>query len=179
MTTAREEVILVDEKDNEIGRAEKISAHSGHGRLHRAFSVFILNDHREVLLQRRALSKYHSPGLWANSCCSHPRPGEDVECSARERLQEELGFTTAIKRIGTVLYEARLTQGLVEHELDHIFVGVYNGQVHPNPLEVSEYRWVEITTLATDLAAHPHSYAPWLGAILPVLVDNLPQEREE
>ena len=179
MTSARGEVILVDEKDNEVGRAEKISAHSGPGRLHRAFSVFILNDQGEVLLQRRAPSKYHSPGLWANACCSHPQPGEDLECSARERLQEELGFTTAISRIGTVLYHLRLMQGLVEHELDHVFIGVYNGQIDPNPSEVSEYRWVEIASLIADLAAHPDSYAPWLGAILPVLVEHLPKKSEE
>jgi len=173
MSTNREEVILVDVKDNEIGSVDKISAHVGDGRLHRAFSVFILNDHGQILLQRRAFSKYHCPGLWANSCCSHPQPGEDIEDSAKTRLQEELGINAAISRIGKVLYQVRLPNGLVEHELDHIFVGFYSGIVNPNPTEVFECKWLDVSTLRNDISMDTDSYVPWLREVLPVLLQYL------
>ncbi|HSU49504.1 MAG TPA: isopentenyl-diphosphate Delta-isomerase, partial [Segetibacter sp.] len=121
-----EEVILVNELDEQIGKMEKMEAHSK-GLLHRAFSVFIFNDQGEMLLQQRAVSKYHSGGLWTNACCSHPRPEEATEDAALRRLQEELGFTVSLAKIFDFRYNASFTNGLTEHEFDHVFVGTYNG----------------------------------------------------
>ena len=173
MSINREEVILVDVKDNEIGSVDKTTAHVGDGCLHRAFSVFIMNDHGQILLQRRAFSKYHCPGLWANSCCSHPQPGEDIEDSAQTRLQEELGINAAISSIGKVVYKIRLPNGLVEHELDHIFVGFYSGIVNPNPAEVFDCKWLDVSTLRNDISMDTDSYVPWLQDVLPVLLQYL------
>ncbi|HEX8460985.1 MAG TPA: isopentenyl-diphosphate Delta-isomerase, partial [Segetibacter sp.] len=117
-----EEVILVTEHDEQIGSMEKMQAHRK-GVLHRAFSIFVINDRKEMLLQQRSLSKYHSGGLWTNACCSHPRPGEDTASAAVRRLSEELGFTTSIKKIFDFRYNAAFDNGLIEHEFDHVYVG--------------------------------------------------------
>jgi isopentenyl-diphosphate delta-isomerase len=166
-------VILVDEHDNVLGYQEKLRAHLGAGQLHRAFSIFVLDDRDRLLLQRRASSKYHCPGLWANSCCSHPQPGIPLLRCARLRLQEELGFSTPLVKIGAVQYQLALNGGLTEREFDHIFLGRYAGWVYPNPDEVQDYKWVSIAELEQDLQEHVEKYTPWLPKILPVLRTHL------
>src|ERR1700754_609781 len=136
----REEVILVDEHDTPLGTLEKIEAHQK-ALLHRALSVFIFNRKGEMLLQQRARGKYHSAGLWTNACCSHPRPGEDTREAAFRRLREELGFTTFLEKMFHFTYKAELDNGLTEYEFDHVFVGVYDQDIHPDPEEVSDYRY--------------------------------------
>lgn len=159
-------VVLVDERDTSIGVAPKLDVHRD-GRLHRAVSVVLFDDRGRVMLQRRADAKYHSGGLWSNSCCGHPRPGESVEDAAGRRLSDELGVAgCAVTRIGELAYFAELGNGLVEHELDHILVGQWRGAVTPNPLEVSEIRWVDPPTLLLDLAEVPTAYTPWAGPVI-------------
>ena len=132
------EVILVDEQDQEIGVMEKMEAHR-QGLLHRAFSVFIFNEKGEMLLQQRSLDKYHSGGLWTNACCSHPRPGEDIQRAAQRRLHEELGFVTSIEEIFDFIYKSPFDNGLTEHEFDHVFIGVYDDVIEPNQKEVKDF----------------------------------------
>ena len=132
-----EQVILVDEHDNAIGLMEKMEAHRL-AKLHRAFSVFAMNDKNEILLQRRALHKYHSGGLWTNTCCSHPRDGENVEEAAKRRLMEEMGFTCDVKRIFSFIYKAELDNDLTEHELDHVLIARWNDDPNVNPDEVAD-----------------------------------------
>src|ERR1700754_4636109 len=137
----QEEVILVDKDDTPLGTMEKIEAHR-QALLHRAFSVFIFNSKGEMLLQRRAPGKYHSPGLWTNACCSHPRPGEDTGVAAGRRLQGGLGVTMPMGKLFEFTYRSVFDNGLTEYEFDHVFVGVYDGDVYPDPAEVSEYSWM-------------------------------------
>ncbi len=151
-----ETVILVDEKDHPRGSQEKLVAHLIPQR-HRAFSVFIYNGRGETLIQRRADGKYHSPGLWANSCCGHPRPGEEVREAAQRRLFEELGFTCDLTPVTRVCYTLKLEKDLWELEFTHVFQGVYEGEIHPNPEEVSEIKWV----LPHDLIKDKTKYARW------------------
>src|SRR4051812_27807392 len=134
----QEFVILVNERDEALDQMEKIEAHKK-GLLHRAFSVFIFNSKREMLLQRRAAGKYHSGGLWSNACCSHPYPGEATDAAAVRRLKEELGFSTAVHKAFDFTYRAAFDNGLTEHEFDHVFVGEYNGVIRPNADEVCDY----------------------------------------
>jgi len=161
-------VILVDKNDRELGTQDKLTAHQDGGQLHRAFSIFIIDDRGRVLLQRRAQGKYHCPGLWANSCCSHPQPGKSLlECS-QTRLREELGFSTFLLKIGTVRYRLPLSNGFTEWEFDHIFLGRYNGPAVPNPDEVEACAWVRIDDLAQGMVDHAAHYVPWLPEIFPV-----------
>ncbi len=139
----RDEVILVNENDIPLGTMEKMEAHR-RAVLHRAFSVFIFNSKGEMLLQQRAPEKYHSAGLWTNACCSHPRPGEETEAAAVRRLGEELGFTTGLEKLFHFTYRSEFTNGLTEFEFDHVFVGFYNGDVHPNTEEVSDYGYYSL-----------------------------------
>ena len=131
-------VILVNEQDRQTGTMEKMEVHQK-AILHRAFSVFIFNDKGEMLLQKRAVKKYHSGGLWTNTCCSHPQPGEDTLEAAGKRLQEEMGFNTTLNKAFTFIYKAELDNGLTEHEFDHVFIGNFNGEVQPDPEEVEDY----------------------------------------
>ena len=124
-----EEVVLVNEKDEAIGTMEKMAAHEK-ALLHRAFSVFVFNKNGDLLMQQRAHSKYHSGGLWTNTCCSHPRPGEHVADAANRRLQEEMGFTTSLNKAFDFTYKAAFDNGLTEHEFDHVFIGIYEGPIH-------------------------------------------------
>ncbi len=165
-------VVLVDPEDKEIGVAEKMDAHEGGGQRHRAFSLFILNSSGELLLQRRAQAKYHGGGLWANSCCGHPSPGADLAESAKQRLDEELGFSTSVHHLGTVLYRVPFDNGMTEWELDHLFVGNYDDDVIPNPDEVGEWKWVDVNWLVKDLEERPDSYVPWLPEIFPVFLSQ-------
>ena len=154
------EVILVDNQDNPIGQMEKLEAHQK-GLLHRAFSVFILNSKGEMLLQKRASGKYHSPDLWTNACCSHPYPGEQTLNAAKRRLQEEMGFTCQLKEIEAFVYKTEFDNGLIEHEFDHVLIGQYEGQITPNSNEVSEYRWVSISELDSLLSASENEFTFW------------------
>ena len=157
-------VILVDKKDNQLGLMEKIEAHEK-AVLHRAFSVFILNDNNELLLQRRALSKYHSPGLWTNTCCSHPREGESVINAGIRRLREEMGFETEINNLFSFIYKAEFDNGLTEHEFDHVLLGRYNKTPLINKLEVSDWKWTNMEFLKKDVVINPDLYTVWFKII--------------
>ena len=150
-----EQVILVDEHDNALGLMEKMEAHRK-AKLHRAFSVFAMNDQNEILLQRRALHKYHSGGLWTNTCCSHPRDGETVEEAATRRLLEEMGFTCHVKRIFSFIYKAELDNELTEHELDHVLIARYNEDPSINPDEVDNFDWKSVDWVAADIKGRAH-----------------------
>lgn len=156
----KEMLILVDRNDNEIGTEEKMKAHE-EGTLHRAFSIFVFNDRGEMLLQQRAKSKYHSGGLWTNACCSHPRPGESVEQAGHRRLVEEMGFDCPLEVKFNFIYRAEFDDGLIEHELDHVLFGKYNGEIHFNPNEVENYRWVSIDELKKEMTENPDHYTVW------------------
>jgi len=161
-----EEVILVDGQDGQVGRMEKLEAHRK-GLLHRAFSVFIFNERNEMLLQQRAITKYHSGGLWTNACCSHPRPGEETEAAASRRLQEELGFSTPLTKIFDFHYNAAFDNGLTEHEFDHVYVGKYSDKIDPNPSEVQDYCYKKVEEILTTLQSHPHKYTAWFRIAFP------------
>ena len=143
-----EEVVLVNEKDEAIGTMEKMAAHEK-ALLHRAFSVFVFNKNGDLLMQQRAHSKYHSGGLWTNTCCSHPRPSEHVADAANRRLQEEMGFTTSLTKAFDFTYKAVFDNGLTEHEYDHVFTGIFDGPVYFNPNEVAAYTHDHIHALLT------------------------------
>lgn len=157
---------MVDEHDREVGRAEKLQAHSNGGRLHRAVSVLIFNSRGEMLLQRRADGKYHSAGLWSNTCCTHPAPGEPPEAAARRRLREEMGFDAPLKESFQFIYRADVGGGLTEWEYDHVFTGIYEGRVNPDPAEVSDYRWVGLEELREDARRNPEKYTKWFIILL-------------
>jgi isopentenyl-diphosphate delta-isomerase len=158
-------VILVDEQDNEIGLMAKQEAHEK-ALLHRAFSVFVFNKKGELLLQQRALHKYHSGGLWTNTCCSHPRKGEQVIQSAHRRLMEEMGFDCELELKHKFIYKAPFTNGLTEHELDYIFTGEYEVAPNPNPDEVASFRWIEMAQLQKEIEEHPENFTVWFRIIL-------------
>lgn len=165
-------VVLVNERDETIGTMEKMEAHEK-GLLHRAFSVFVFNKEGLLLLQRRALTKYHSAGLWTNTCCSHPFPDEAVADAAVRRLKEELGFTTPLTKIFDFKYKAAFDNGLVEHEYDHVFVGEYEGDVQLNPEEVHEIKYVSLDEVEADMKLHPDQYTAWFHIALPKLMEQL------
>lgn len=155
----QEQVILVDVQDNEIGRMEKQEAHLK-GSLHRAFSVFLFNAKGDLLMQRRALHKYHSGGLWTNTCCSHPRPGEGNLDAAKRRLVEEMGIECELEHAFSFLYHQDVGE-LVEHELDHVFIGRFEGKPSVNPLEVAQWRYANPSELQAEMAAHPERFTVW------------------
>jgi isopentenyl-diphosphate delta-isomerase len=160
-----ENVILVDSQDQALGLMEKMEAHEK-GLLHRAFSVFIFNDKGEMMLQRRALDKYHSGGLWTNTCCSHPRDGESLEDAGRRRLIEEMGFEVPLKYGFHFIYHAPLEHGLTEHELDHVLFGHYNGAPQVNPEEVCDWKYVSLGVLQQDISENPNNYTAWFKIIM-------------
>lgn len=155
-----EEVILVDTNDSEIGKMEKMQAHI-EGRLHRAFSIFIFNSKGELLLQQRENEKYHSGGLWTNTCCSHPRVGEDIKEAVHRRLKEEMGFDCDLSEKKTFLYHAKFDNDLIEHELDHIFIGYHNGVPIPNKEEVENWKWISTKDLKKELKEEPDKFTYW------------------
>ena len=159
--TDKDSVVLVDLKDGEVGIAGKLDAHR-RGLTHRAISVFIRNAGGALLLQRRAEAKYHSGGLWANACCSHPLPAEKAADAARRRLAEEMGIDCALQPLFRTHYRAEVSDDLIEDEVVHVFGGRYDGPVKPDPAEVSEWRWASLPELERDLQARPKQYAPWL-----------------
>ena len=158
---AAERVICVDEADHIIGEAGKLDAHE-RGLLHRAFSVFLFDDQNRLLLQMRALTKYHSGGLWANSCCGHPRPDEPIIQAAVRRTREELGLAADLHEGFRFRYRANLDNGLIENELVHMMFGRFSGAAAPEPAEVASLRWMSLDALAKDVATTPSIYAPWL-----------------
>ena len=159
-----EKVILVNEFDEAIGEMEKMEAHEK-GILHRAFSVFIFNDKNELLLQKRASSKYHSGGLWSNSCCSHPRSGEHVVDAGVRRLTEELGFSVPLTSSFSFIYEAKLENDLIEHELDHVLIGRYSDEPIMNLEEVEDWKYMSLSDLDSDMKQHPELYTIWFQII--------------
>jgi len=158
-----EKVILVNKKDKVIGVEEKMKAHL-QGKLHRAFSIILFNKKGEVLIQKRAKSKYHSAGLWTNTCCSHPRPKEKIDQAAKRRLKEEMGIETDLKKIFSFIYKAKLGS-LVEYEFDHVFFGRFNGKPKPNEKEVEDWQWIKLAELKTDIAKNPQKYTTWFKII--------------
>ena len=159
-----DQVILVNEKDEQIGLMEKIEAHEK-ALLHRAFSVFVFNKNGELMLQQRALTKYHTPGLWTNTCCSHQREGESNIEAGKRRLMEEMGFTTELKDTISFIYKAPFQNGLTEHEFDHILVGHYDEDPNPNPDEVNAWKWVSLEDVKEDMKVNPDVYTEWFKII--------------
>ncbi len=170
-----EQVILVNENDEEIGLMEKMEAHEK-GLLHRAFSVFVINSKNELLLQQRAFEKYHSGGLWTNTCCSHPRKNERNIDAAHRRLVEEMGFDCSLEKLTDFIYKAELDSGLTEHEFDHVFVGNWEGKPNINPKEVASYKWMNIDTLEKDIEAFPELYTEWFKIIYQKFLNHVKNE---
>jgi isopentenyl-diphosphate Delta-isomerase len=156
----------VDEQDNPLGFMDKMEAHQK-GLIHRAFSIFIFNSRGEMLLQQRALNKYHSAGLWSNSCCSHPYPGEDITEAASRRLNEELGFNAPLEKIFDFIYQASFENGLVENEFDHVFVGHYDGNIEMNSEEVRDYAFKPMKQIRRELEDRPEIYTEWFKISFP------------
>ena len=157
-------VVLVDQNDQKLGLMEKQQAHIA-GLLHRAFSVFVFNSKGELMIQQRAASKYHSPTLWTNTCCSHPRDNETYEQAAHRRLQEEMGFDCDLEFKFSFIYKAHLDNNLTEHELDHVFIGTFDEEPQLNPDEVMAYRWVDLMDLKKDIEKNPQNYTAWFKII--------------
>ena len=155
-----EKVILVDKNDNSQGIMEKMEAHEK-GLLHRAFSVFIFNKKNELMIQKRALTKYHSPGLWTNTCCSHPREGEKTIDAAHRRMVEEMGFDCDISEVFSFTYKADVGQGLTEHEFDHVFIGKYNDAPNINHEEVNDWKFVSMAEIKKNMQQSPEQYTVW------------------
>ncbi|MBT8243703.1 MAG: isopentenyl-diphosphate Delta-isomerase [Winogradskyella sp.] len=161
---SEELVILVNEKDEKIGLMPKMEAHEK-ALLHRAFSVFVFNNKNELMLQQRALHKYHSPGLWTNTCCSHQREGESNIDAGKRRLQEEMGFVTELEETTSFIYKAPFDNGLTEHELDHIMVGYYKGEPEINKDEVADWKWMPLEDVKKDIDNNPQEYTAWFKII--------------
>jgi len=159
-----EQVILVNQEDVEIGAMGKTEAHEK-GVLHRAFSVFIFNDQGELLLQQRAKSKYHSPMLWTNTCCSHQRHGEGNLEAGKRRLQEEMGISADLKEVFSFIYKAEFDNGLTEHEFDHVMTGTFNDDPKINTAEVESFKWMSLAAVAEDIALTPQNYSAWFKII--------------
>ena len=164
-------LILVDYKDNKIGESFKQEVHEK-GLLHRAFSVFIINGNK-MLIQKRARDKYHSAGLWANTCCSHPRVNEDTYEAAKRRLGEECGIECDIREIGSFIYRSVYENGMTEYELDHVFVGYYDGEYKPDLSEIEELKYVDIDFLLNDIKDNPDKYSTWFKSALYMVIKVL------
>lgn len=160
-----EQVVLVDVQGNPIGTKGKLQAHQD-GDLHLALSVFLFNSEKKFLMQRRALCKYHSPNLWSNTCCSHPRPGESVQSAAERRLFEEMGIVCPLTQSFTYTYREEVGSGLIEHEFDCIFFGSFEGNPCPNSDEVSDWKWISYEEMQKEIAAAPHFYTAWFKLLL-------------
>lgn len=160
-----EEVILVDACDHPIGAAEKRAAHES-GLLHRAFSIIVYDRAGRMLLQQRARSKYHSGGLWSNTCCSHPRPGEDTEQAAHRRLIEEMGFDCQLERVHEFVYRVEVDNGLIEHEYDHVFVGRCDASPRHHPDEVEAWCWIDPNDLQREAERRPEHFTYWFKRCL-------------
>lgn len=161
---AKKEIILVDENDNEIGTGEKLKVHRD-GKLHRAFSILIFNSKGEILIQQRAATKYHSPNLWTNTCCSHPKPNEILKKAIKRRLKEEMGIKSDLNEIFSFIYKVNLGN-LIEYEFNHVFIGRFDGNPKPNKKEVKDWKWINLKELQKDLKENPEKYAYWFRIIL-------------
>lgn len=169
---AEENVILVNEQDEQIGLMPKMEAHEK-AILHRAFSVFVFNDNNELLLQQRAKGKYHSPGLWTNTCCSHQREGETNIEAGKRRLMEEMGFVTELTETISFIYKAPFDNGLTEHEFDHIMIGHYSGEPKINTEEVENWKWMTLEAVKADMALNPDTYTAWFKIIFEKFYDHI------
>lgn len=176
-----DDILLVDEDDNPIGTGEKMDVHR-RGLLHRAFSILVYNSKREIMLQRRALSKYHCPGLWSNACCSHPRPGEHLIMAAKRRLREEMGISIPIKEVGVeFIYKVKIGD-LTEYEYDHVLYGNFDGEPQINPEEADDWKWMPFADLRDEMKSNPDIYTPWFRLIISQgdnQVDQIPVARLE
>ena len=169
---SEELVVLVNEHDEPIGLMPKLEAHEK-GVLHRAFSVFVFNGKEELMLQQRALSKYHSPGLWTNTCCSHQRDGEHSIEGGKRRLQEEMGFVCDLKESTSFIYKAPFDNGLTEHELDHILIGTFNEEPTINPEEVASWKWMSLEAIKKEMKETPEIYTAWFKIIFDKFYEDL------
>jgi isopentenyl-diphosphate delta-isomerase len=167
----KKEIILVDENDNETGKMEKLKAHQL-GVLHRAFSVFVFNNRGEILLQKRAKSKYHSAGLWTNACCSHPI-SKDIKKEAEKRLKKEMGIKCSLQEIFSFVYTAKVGVDLTENEVDHVFIGFCEGKISIDKREAEDYRWVSFEALKNDVAQNPQNYTEWFKLIYEKTYKNM------
>lgn len=167
----RNQVILVDNNDHAIGVASKEAAHK-EPLLHRAFSVFLYHD-KQMLIQRRAFDKYHSGGLWANTCCSHPKNGETIMEAAKSRLQEEAGIICSLKPLFEFIYMHQFEDDLYEHEYDHVFIGEYFGDFRPDPEEISEMKWISFSELEKEIKENPNQFAPWFLIAVPKVIAEI------
>ncbi len=167
-----EQVILVNENDEQIGLMPKLEAHEK-ALLHRAFSIFVFNDKNELMLQQRAAHKYHSPKLWTNTCCSHQRDGETNIQAGIRRLQEEMGFVTPLEESISFIYKAPFDNGLTEHEYDHILIGKYNNDPNINPDEVSNWKWMSLDNVQTDIKTQPENYTEWFKIIFDKFYEHI------
>ena len=167
-----EQVILVNENDEQIGLMPKLEAHEK-AVLHRAFSVFVFNEKNELMLQQRALGKYHSPGLWTNTCCSHQRDGESNIEAGKRRLQEEMGFVTDLEETISFIYKAPFDNGLTEHEYDHVLIGHYDGVPNINEEEVASWKWMAIEAVRGDIKAQPELYTAWFKIIFDKFYEHI------
>lgn len=163
-----QEVVTVDRYDNTIGKMEKMTAHKL-GVLHRAFSVFVFNSNKQLLIHQRAAEKYHGGGLWTNTCCSHPNPGELVLQAAHRRLMEEMGMQTDLQKHFDFVYKTEVENNLIEHEFDHVFVGYSDAIPQPNKHEVMNWKWVDLDWLKSDINSHPANYTVWFKLAMPEL----------
>jgi isopentenyl-diphosphate delta-isomerase len=167
-----EQVLLVDENDQEIGIMEKMQAHR-EGLLHRAFSVLIFNSKNELLLQKRAVKKYHSGGLWTNTCCSHPRPEEQIVSAANRRLKEEMGIQAELNPLFHFIYKTELDNDMIEHELDHVLIGISDSLPNLNPEEAEDYRFISLAELNKEIKAFPDNFTVWFKIIIQHYQDHL------
>lgn len=167
-----EQVILVNERDEAIGLMPKMEAHEK-AVLHRAFSVFIFNSKKELMLQQRAGHKYHSPLLWTNTCCSHQRDGESNIQAGQRRLREEMGFETPLKEVTSFIYKASFDNGLTEHELDHILIGYYNNEPMINTEEVEAWKWMPLEAVRHDIISQPQLYTEWFKIIFDKFYEHI------
>jgi isopentenyl-diphosphate delta-isomerase len=167
-----EYITLVNEDDQVLGKEEKLTAHI-EGKQHRAFSILIVNDNKEMLIHKRESSKYHSGGLWTNACCSHPAFNEELLEAAHRRLTEEMGFDCPLTEVFSFKYYHAFDNGLIENEYDHVFVGLYNEEeIQPNPVEVEDYQWVDYELLLEDMAENKNAYTVWFQKIINKLKTN-------
>lgn len=171
-----DQVILVDESDKEIGTAGKLEAHR-EGKRHRAFSIFVFNPAGQLLLQKRSSKKYHSDGLWSNTCCSHPRPGIPIQDEARRRLGQEMGFDCDLQWIFSFHYQIQFKNDLTENEIDHVFIGRYDGDPKPNPEEADDWKWMDLEDLINDVKARPDAYSYWLRVCIDQVLEFWVAER--
>lgn len=165
-------ILLVDKDDKELGYGEKLQVHKD-GLLHRAFSIFIFNTEGQFLMQKRYSGKYHSPGLWSNTCCSHQRQGESLVQAAHSRLKYEMGFDTELKEAFSFIYKTEFENELIEHELDHVFLGTYDGPVSPEPSEVEGYQWISVKNLMDEMKRNPQQFTYWFKNCINRVVSQL------